>query len=357
MLKNYTLTDGSMFKTVTIPKGTVLFHGMNLENNDPRELFYNNFGFKGEKSFQISQTTNVFFYPVPYVALSVDYFTVHIMYLTNYDLELLLMINPSIMYRDSPETKIKLVEVCDQISETDKCGFKMNDYDPCFTDFCIKNYKNIDGYIAIANTDHKRFIKQYRRLFSKYRAYTKLIQILPALTKDKSGRIGIPEIVLHPLHRRREECHSIPGRNYISSSKIISYSIRNITKYNYFPLLYFTNNGVFHIMDLMKKKLLERALQEPVQNEHNIYYILPLFDLIEIAMERFLSSNGIIIKGVKYNLTVDLRTGFYIVKINRTNEQLNDTTIVNFWDIDHNTYEEYEYSIPITYNRQKKYDP
>ena len=176
MIRNYTLEDGSEFKTITIPKGTVLFHGLTLDKDDNgiinfKELFYNNYGFPIKYGYAIEPTRNVFFYPVPYVASTVEFFNVHIMYLTNYDLELLLMIRPSEMSREvtrDPTIKIKLVKICEDISKNDLCGFEMSDYDsscneayfqgtwkdPCFTNYCMKNYKNIDGYIAIAEHSH-----------------------------------------------------------------------------------------------------------------------------------------------------------------------------------------------------------
>ena len=80
MIRNYTLEDDSEFKTLTIPKGTLLFHGMQLESNKPVNIFSHLIGkhSKEKGGYYISPTTNIFFYPVPYVSASVDYFNVYI---------------------------------------------------------------------------------------------------------------------------------------------------------------------------------------------------------------------------------------------------------------------------------------
>lgn len=367
MIKKYTLEDGSEFKTITIPKGTVLFHGLtldkttdhnNIERSNIKELFYNNFGFPNDKGYAIEPKRNVFFYPVPYVALSVDFFNIHIMYLTNYDLELLLLIKPAKLERESirdPSIAIKLVESCSTLSEKDRCGFDMNSYDPCFTDFCIKNYKNIDGYIAIADTDQERFLIQYKKLLKKYGDYTKLLHIMPSIAQNNAGRIGIPEIVLHPFRRRRDECYYIPGRGY-TLEKIIKYSINNQAQYNYFPLLYFTNVGIYHLKDLNIVNL-NKILNSEIEVK-NVLYIDTIFTLIDKLIEYFLSPEGVNIKGVKYNLTIDVRTGFYKMNVDKKEEDI--TAIKSNIYVEENNdaidgpmfnY----YTIPITYPLKKKH--
>jgi hypothetical protein len=46
MIKTYTLKNGTIFETVTIPKGTVLFRGLILEENMPdNRLFADMIGY------------------------------------------------------------------------------------------------------------------------------------------------------------------------------------------------------------------------------------------------------------------------------------------------------------------------
>ena len=318
MIRNYTLEDGSEFKTVTIPKGTLLFHGMQLESNKPVNIFSHLIGkhSKEKGGYYISPTTNIFFYPVPYVSASVNYFNVYIAYLTNYDIELLLMIRPSEMARNNrlnDKNEIKLIRTCSEISDKDSCGFMMSNDDPCFTQYALENYPNLGGYIAIAMTDHKRFIDQYKRIYTKYDSYRKLIHILPSLVSNSRDIVSIPEIVLYPFHIRQKNCVEFKLKNIEDEpSRIVNYCIRNRRFFNYFPLLYINERGLYHITDLKNYDLYKNFGNETTIME-NIYYNRHIFDKIELLMDVLLSPSGANIKGIIYKLTVDLRTGFYIL--------------------------------------------
>jgi hypothetical protein len=261
MIRIYTLDDDSEFKTLTIPKGTLLFHGMQLESQNPIHLFSHFIGkhSKEKGGYHISPTTNIFFYPVPYVSSSVDYFNVNIIYTTNYDVELLLMIRPSEMARKNrynSENGIKLIRTCSEISEKDKCDFQMSKDDPCFTAYCMEHFPNIAGYISIAITDYKRFIYQYTQIYKKYQSFEKLIQILPSLVSDSRDIISIPEIVLHPLHIRQSNCIDFVIKGVEDDpSYLVNYCIRHRRRFNYFPLLYVNQNGSYHINDLKNYKI------------------------------------------------------------------------------------------------------
>jgi hypothetical protein len=361
MFKTYTLEDDSTFMTITIPKGTVLFHGMHIEKGYEDKLFYPNTGYpapdnKSQSTNVISPYTQTFFYPVPYVSLTVDYFNFHIMFLTTYDLELLLLIKPSEHSReDRYKSGLKLIQTCSTISEKDACGYHMTNNDPCFTEYCMKNFNHLAGYIAIADTDQKRFIKLYK-LYEQNKHFTELFQILSSVSSNSRGLMGIPEIVLHPLHRRLKECFYGPRSMYYNSSYKITYSIRHMYNYNYFPLLYFTKAGVHHITDFRDDTLMRNILNID-DDIRSMVHIKDIFGYINSTMEKLLSPEGYIIKDVKFNLTIDTRTGFYCAALVDTyNPIINyGNVIINYEDfmMDSGNVEEYE--IPFYYNLKDKY--
>ena len=252
MIKTYSI-KGTEFKTITIPKGTILFRGI---HNDPAKghdsLFAELIGYRKEKYHTIAPTLNTFFYPVPYVSDSVQIYPIHIMYVTQYDIELLLLLNPSTISRADKDNPIykHIFRTCSDISEKDKCNHFMPDYDPCFTELFMQRYPQIDGYIGIAEQDASYFSKKYKAMLEKNKP--KVLHIIPSLLSDSRDIIGIPEIVIHPLRFRHDTCFIIRERLQ-QSSEIIKYSTKFRAQYNYFPLLYFTNNGIYTLQDIMQK--------------------------------------------------------------------------------------------------------
>lgn len=374
IIKEYVLEDGSEFKTITIPKGTALFHGLYVEE-DTNKLFQSMTGISStklqdvqENGYLISPTMQTFFYPAPYVSLSVDYFNTHVLFLTSYNLELLLLIKPSLQSRDirKNDNGIQLIKTCKNISENDVCGFKHVGDDPCFTDYCITNFKNIAGYIAIARNDKARFLSQYKYLYKK-EYFHEILQILSTISTNSRDLIGIPEIVIHPLHSRRTECFRF-GDDRISRS---SYNMVNriklyLNQYNYLPLFYFTHAGVFHFNDLSDEKILYNIIEknkEALNKEMNsLLYINDIFKEMNNVIEKLLSPSGYIINGIQYYLTVDMRTGFYKMlnkpSTNRSesnNKQLRNT-MLHYYEYDiNNNHEEKNYYIPTYYNLKDKY--
>ena len=95
MIKNYSF-KGTPFKTIIIPKGTVLFRGINYDKGSNYMSIFNDLvGLPGGQYYGIDPNMNVFFYPVPYVSDSVKLYDIHMMYITQYDIELLLLLKPS----------------------------------------------------------------------------------------------------------------------------------------------------------------------------------------------------------------------------------------------------------------------
>lgn len=372
MIKSYRLQDGTEFKTITIPKGTVLFRGIRFEEGDRFEkLFSELVGYKSVREdpqgLDISPTMNVFFYPSPYVSQCIDKFNVHIIYLTNYDLELFLMIKPSLHHRGMREDEenpiTSLIKKCDQISEIDKCGFKMKEEDACFTDKILEIFPHILGYIAIASTDKDKFLVQYKK-FIKHRSYEKIFQILPCVSSDSRDYIGIPEIVLYPLHQRRNTCVNLRRYMY-GNEKIVKYCIQNRAQFNYFPLLYITKNARYTFDDLEYEKNIDcirKTAEEPIQEEYtgynkHLFINEKLFKILHRLLNRFLSPAGILINNILYKFSNDTRTGFYIVsteysKIQNTNNKTRRNAngklrIVNF-------HTDIETVIPYSYSKQNK---
>lgn len=320
MIKNYSL-KGIPFQTLTIPKGTVLFRGLNYDKESNYMSIFNDLvGYKNKKYYSIDLNMNVFFYPVPYVSDSVKIYDIHIMYLTQYDIELLLLINPSDISRNDKNNDVykNIFTTCSNMNKYDKCGQEMSHADPCFSDDMLKQFPQIDGYIGIANQDAELFTKKYQDIITKYNNIDKIKQILPSILSDSRGIISVPEIVIHPLRFRYDDCHLITERFY-SPETVIKYCINNRAQYNFFPLLYFCNNGIYNMIDLKNRNILEMIINK------NIKYtkVLPkLYDYIDDTLTKMFN-DGYSINKIPYRIFIDKRTGFYKVIINISNNKRN----------------------------------
>jgi hypothetical protein len=356
MIKEYTLEDGTIFKTITIPKGTILFRGMYFsEGESDMKLFSDLWGYKEKygEDRKISPNMNVFFYPAPYVSQCADMFNVHILYVTQYDLELLLMISPSEHYRGlrknilSPIRSIMMS--CDDIAKIDKCGIDMKNADPCFTEYFIKTYSHILGYIAIAKTDSSKFHMMYKNMFRKGQ-YTQLEHILSCISQNSEGQLGIPEIVLHPLHLRTNECEII--REHLATSEYaVDYFQKIRARFNYFPLLYCTRSGVYSFSDLAKYDI----LQSIKETESSEYINDPVFfKILEKLLLELLSPEGKLISNRKYTLTIDTRTGFYRIPSYQISHKRktyrNKNGRLRLVNIERHD----EYTVPISYSAKDK---
>ncbi len=305
MLKKYKLPDKSTFMTVTIPKGTILFRGIDFTKDTPDEYireFYN-------VGYCLPPTKNVYFYPAPYAGIAVNPFNVYIIYTTNYDLELVLLTKPSNNFKlnsSEQDTQIETIfTICSNISSHDSCGNKMSSDDPCFTESFRTQFPNILGYIGLDANDVQQFKSHYTTLL-KHKQYKKIKHILPSIIQNSRGLTGIPEIVLHPLHlrRKREVRFKHDFRTHIDYIPSI---IQNRARYNYTPLLYITSDNSFTLNDLVDSKNIDKLMESP-----SFYYIVnnPTFDKIENIISQFLS-DGYIIDGYRYKFQLDDRLGFF----------------------------------------------
>lgn len=262
MIKTYKIND-TTFQTITLPKGTVLFRGLHIGNdNSYKKIFTDLIGYPDDKYYCISSSMNVFFYPVPYVSDTVNIYNVHVIYLTQYDIELLLLIKPSTIsrYDKINDNYNNIMKVCSNISEKNTCGVQMSDNDPCLTNTILKRYPHIRGYIAIADQDASIFTAKYHHMIRKD-DITKVKHIIPSIVSNNRKIIGIPEIVMNPLHLSYSSYNSdkypIKAR-FDGLDSIVKYCIMNRSQYNYFPLLYFTNNNIYQFHDLVNTDIIQK---------------------------------------------------------------------------------------------------
>lgn len=324
MIKSY-IYNNKILKTITIPKGTVLLRGLNFEDeNKYTSLFNDLIGYKNDKYYNISPTMNVFFYPVPYMSDAVKIYDVHIMYLTQYDIELLLLINPSNISRSDKDSNeySDIITTCANISNKDKCGQKMSEVDPCFTDKILKRFPQFDGFICIAAQDAHHIKQKYTKMI-KDNNIDRIKKIIPSLLSNSRDIIAIPEIVIHPLHFRYNDCHIIT-ESFYSPKKLVKYCINNRAQYNFFPLLYFTNNHVFTINDLENTDNINN-----IAHNSRVYNGIKgpkIYENIDNVFSSMLDINkGYNINNTTYKVFIDTRTGFYRVYINQ--KKLNNKRI------------------------------
>jgi hypothetical protein len=319
MIKTYNKNSTRSFQTINIPKGTVLFRGLNYDKGSDFTSIFNDFiGYPGSQYYGIDPNMNVFFYPVPYVVDSVKIYDIHMMYITQYDIELFLMIKPSDISRANKDNDLykDIFTTCSNLGETNKCGQAMSKDDPCFTEGFLTMYPQIDGYICIAEQDAAIFRIKYKDMLSNEKNIDKIKQILPGIVTNSRDITSIPEIVIHPLRLRKDDCHLVPGRFY-NPETIVKYCINNRVNYNFFPFLYFTNNGIYNFKDFMLKddKLILDMIGKATNNKLTKTQLYTKVDEVFTKM----LDEGYKINNVNYKAFVDNRTGFYRVFIEGKN--------------------------------------
>jgi len=337
MIKSVKIND-KIYNTIIIPKGTILFRGVNIVDEKKYYNIFNDLiGYRNDKYFSISPIMNVFFYPVPYVSDAVNIYNTHIMYITQYDIEILLMIKPSNITRANKSNKYSnVITTCNNISQKDKCGFEMSAIDPCFTDLIIDKYPHIDGYITIAEQDANTFKKKYKNIIEKYKNIEKASHIIPGIIADNRDIQGIPEIVLFPLRFRYNECFMIKEK-FKGPSSFVRYCINNRAQYNYFPLLYFTSDNIYTFNDLSSINNIQSIIKSNrvynganiLNNTHNYLsekntQIPKIHNNINIIFNKMLT-DGYIINGIKYTIKVNKTLGFYKLFIEYNNIRNNFT--------------------------------
>jgi len=155
-MPTYTLSSGEPFDTIILPKGTVLFRGFEMMHGDTVDTevpFTELFGRQDDEGhYCVDPHHNTFFYPAPYMVDVVNRYSIHAIYLTNYDLELVSMVRPSLRTRDA-RGKVDTAPYahCTDIAPINKCGKRMIHHDPCLSPLLIKEFPNIHGYVFSCN--------------------------------------------------------------------------------------------------------------------------------------------------------------------------------------------------------------
>jgi hypothetical protein len=323
----YTTSTGETFDTITIPKGTLLFRGIDVYTDKPHpEFFFTDlFGSQDKDGYYcVDPHENKFFYPAPFVSDSVNRYAIHVVFHTNYDLEVVILVNPS---KNSRSQHGAYVQRCSELSNYDMCGKERKNYDPCLSPSLLHEFPHIQGFIAIAEKDTRILQKGQFPSFLSY-VPGAINMIHPFVVSNSRGIQGIPEIVLFPYHARPATIleksvihpHSVPDP--------FAYAIQHRAKLNYFPLVYITEKGFYSFKDLLNpKKRMELAESE----RENINFDSPLttnmMELLNAGLE-----NGLYINNVPYSITIDLRTGFYVLDIpemRRVNDTIRKISIVS----------------------------
>jgi len=313
-MPTYTLTTGEAFDTIILPKGTVLFRGFD-PNNEWVAPFAELFGWPtdiGDQGVEycVDPLTNVFFYPAPYVADIVNRFPVHVVYITNYDIELISMINPSRSVRDVSSHTIRSPYVqCNTFGGHNMCKRQYRKSDPCLTPTIIGEFPNILGYIAMTKNDGPRYgAGFYSTLLKDMPEAAK--QTLPFVAENARGIQGIPEIVLYPYHIRTGMHPRYVHNRAFNDYNAVSYAIKNRAELNYFPLLYATDSRLYTFNELRNSSTLIELTSATFSEEPHRPLYSHLYNFLQQALSRY----GVFIGNTRYLFSIDFRTGYYIAK-------------------------------------------
>lgn len=321
-MNEYTLSSGERFQTLKIPKGTLLFRGINTNTDRPHPeyIFTDLFGMQDEDGYYcVDPHENKFFYPAPFVSDSVHRYAIHMVFHTNYDLEVVLLLNPSEHSRSKRGTVESSVLRCSDISKKDACGKERQTYDPCLSPLIVQEFPHIQGYIAIAEKDTRVFQKWQIPSFMRNTPEA-LEFVRPFIVSDRRGMQGIPEIVLFPFHVRPEDyeqslIHPRAVSEYPIPEQQYAWAIRNRALLNYFPLAFVTEKDIYGYKDLLEPA---RIKELSASQRDNINFDSPLVTNMIRFMNAGLQKNGLYISNIPYTFSIDLRTGFYVVDIPET---------------------------------------
>jgi hypothetical protein len=224
---NTVLNDTLPYETIVIPKGTVLFRGINSTaaiTSDFAGML------KGEK-FCLHENYNVFFYPFPFISNTVATYPYMAIYVTMRDLKLINLVLPSKFNRGHGNAETGGIVACNNI----KLGCNNTqgrDYDPCIDYRQVPN--DISGMVAIANADAnklktdrigKQITQQYgNKYFTTY--------------KDARNIVGVPEFILHPLADKTERTEAIPDFKpwYHANKGNFNYNYLHVMSNDYKPI-------------------------------------------------------------------------------------------------------------------------
>ena len=270
----------------------------------------------------------MFFYPAPYASDAVNRFNIHMLCYTLYDLELMLLVLPSSDSREEYPSGDPLTDAyvtCSILSETDPCGFPMDNQNPCFTTATMELLPHLNGYIAISGTDAGAF---RTKMAASMRAHNKsfLANSLPLVISNSRNIQSVPEIVIHPLYRRDQNCLEFSPQRINDDFK--HYLVKNKNSYAIYPLYIFSDNGVLSLNDFLQLDYhtLSKFLKS---NDRVMYAQRPLYKHLQTFIMASLEPDGYIYTPVQVSsgfnedytqpnnqivrISIDSRTGFYIL--------------------------------------------
>jgi hypothetical protein len=307
-----TLSNGETFDVVTLPMGTVLFHGFHARFNDvisENKLFTELFGdYDDSGDFCVAPTAHKFFYPAPFMGDIVDKFQLYAIFILNYDVNLVSKVLPSkSVHRDKGGPTSATIQ-CDQLGAADQCGMSYKAADRCLTPLLLKEHPDIHGYIVIPHNDGSWFkTKFHKHLHEDYKNYVNMTT--PMMVTNATGLSAIPEIVIHPYHVRSAEKHIVSSK---AVHDPIQYMISKQSLLNFVPIVYFSESNTFSLLDLQEKKTRNSYLG--VMRNNSGKAITPMHVRIKTFLDNALSPKGVLIHDMLFKMTIDLRTGFYIAK-------------------------------------------
>jgi hypothetical protein len=257
---------------VEIPKGTLLFRGVQLPNpkkdEDPRLFVRDWLGYPQGERFCMTPTHNTFFYTSPYVPFGAhtvgEWFNAIVIYQTVKDLRLVAMTSPSPWTRGGKEIKAfdgtAPIQRCDKFDYTcleSKTGAQakkekeLKAWDNCIhPDFAKES--TVSGWMAIADYDSldnfKEGLHGKDTTMGKYiieldkRLPGKGMELLTSTYTDATNHRGFPEVVLFPWspHPGKENQYTEAATEEDAADAIAEMSDR----FNYLPIACITERGV-----------------------------------------------------------------------------------------------------------------
>lgn len=338
MLKQRKLSSGTEFITATIPAGTALFRG--IYGEQPGGLFADFIGKynKTTDAYEISPTDMVFFYPAPYASDSVNFYPIKAIYLTNYNIELVLLVLPSNI---SKGTNTDVLSIS---SEKDICGKNIDNENPCLTDRVRYEFPSIKGYIALAVNDVGYLKQQFKSFIKKKKTYGN--NLLSFLISNSAERQGIAEIAIHPLNNYESYCRKIHTSNFRGGDANKEFWLkRKRHEFSFIPFCYINETNLYYFKNI-NVKLLEKSERHQMDSTSKIYNIET--ELINMLLDK----DGLKINNKTYYFTIDKRTGFYIIKqdIKKNNKtHKNKNTFIHMLEYN-NDKDDKEYEIPVEYS-------
>jgi hypothetical protein len=338
----------------------VLFRGFEMMHTDVVDTevpFTELFGRQDDEGhYCVDPQHNTFFYPAPFMVDVVNRYSIHAIYLTNYDVELVLMVRPSLHTRNARGSVSSSPYSHCTDGTLNKCGKRMIHHDPCLTPLLIKEFPNIHGYIAIAANDASRFKHGIFKVMYEDNIESAK-SIAPFVVENALGLQSVPEIVLYPYHVRiSDEVRRVHPRAVDMNP--IHYGIKHRAELNYFPLLYITEKKIYTWNDLASYKT-RKEMGETVRD--NLEYISSIHEKEKFIVNHALSPGGISIYGVVYKFSIDVRTGFYVASSYVSNTMVDKPELTNVIQLYRNSYSEPyapepKYVVPFSYPYKVKKD-